>query len=111
MRLLEEKKLLDGKLAGLFQRQINNSLPEHMLDCYKKGMIDDARLDEAVKAKIELLHNAEKAKMERDIRGFTEGIQNALFYYLSMVKECGRFCRCFPPTVSSRLFPEHWSPA
>ena len=36
-------------------------------------------------------HNAEKEKMEKDIRGFTEGIQSALFYYLSMLKECRRF--------------------
>ena len=37
--------------------------------------------------------------MEKDVRGFTEGIQSALFYYLSMVKECRRFDR-------SRLFPQ-----
>lgn len=35
MRLLEEKKLINGKVCGLFQRKINNSLPKHMLDCYK----------------------------------------------------------------------------
>lgn len=44
-------------------------------------------------------HSAEKAKMEKDVRGFTEGIQSALFYYLSMVRECHRF-------DSSRLFPQ-----
>ena len=44
-------------------------------------------------------HDEEKTKMEKDVRGFTEGIQSALFYYLSMVKECRRFDR-------SRLFPQ-----
>lgn len=44
-------------------------------------------------------HSAEKAKMEKDVRGFTEGIQSALFYYLSMVRECCRF-------DSARLLPQ-----
>lgn len=42
-------------------------------------------------------HDKEKTKMEKDIHGFTEGIQSAMFYYLSMVRECRRF-------DSSRLF-------
>lgn len=44
-------------------------------------------------------HHTEKAKMEKDVRGFAEGIQSALFYYLSMVRECRRF-------DSARLFPQ-----
>ena len=44
-------------------------------------------------------HEAEKTNMEKDIRGFTEGIQSALFYYLSMIKECRRF-------ENARLLPQ-----
>ena len=35
MRLLEQKKLLEGRVARFFSRRINHSLPEHKLDCYK----------------------------------------------------------------------------
>lgn len=37
--------------------------------------------------------------MEKDVRGFTEGIQSALFYYLSMVKECR------PVSIGAAYFP------
>ena len=36
-------------------------------------------------------HEAEAAKMKKDIREFTKSIRSACFYYLSMIKECWRF--------------------
>ncbi|WP_446424390.1 formylglycine-generating enzyme family protein [Mailhella sp.] len=90
----EERMIRETLVGALFSLE---TIANYGSRGYQLASLLDAYGNLAKKDSVE--HNAEKVKMEKDIRGFTEGIQSALFYYLSMLKECRRF-------EQSRIMPQ-----
>lgn len=90
----ENRMIRETLLGALFSLE---TIANYASRCYQLICLMDAygTLSEQKQA----AQKQEIDKMQKEIKGFIEGIQNALFYYMGMMREAKRFS-------NDRLFPQ-----